>query len=378
LSDRRGAGAAGAITLVTGGAGFIGSELTAQLAAEGRAARVLDDLATGRRENLAPLLEPAVESAGATVAGRVELLVGDVRDETTLRLALDGVDEVYHLACLGLRRSLGHPEESHDVNATGTLRLLAAARRAGVRRFVHVSSSEVYGDPLAAAAPGSGVGGGRLRASDALAIDEDHPTRPTTAYGAAKLAGEAYARAWHRVYGLPVVIVRPFNAYGPRSHHEGDAGEVVPRFLVRALAGEPLVVFGDGLQTRDFTHVRDVARGLRLAAACDVAVGQTLNLGSGREVEVLELARLVRELCGRPELPIVHAQPRPGDLRRLRADSRRAQRLLGWEPSVGWRDGLRELAASLARQDRSPPEMVLEQRCSEEGGAAACNWFLAR
>ena len=337
-------------TLVTGGAGFIGSELVAQLVAEGRRVRVLDNLETGRRDNLAGL--PGVAGEDAPGAG-CELRVGDVRDPAALAAALADVDEVFHLACLNLRRSLRHPEESHEVNATGTLRLLEATRRVGVRRFLHVSSSEVYG---------SCAGGPRRRRG----MDEDHPTRPTTAYGAAKLAGEAYARAYHRAYGLPVVIVRPFNAYGPRSHHEGDAGEVIPRFIVRALAGRPLAVFGDGRQSRDFTHVRDVARGLRLAAACGAAVGETLNLGSGREIPVGVLARAIRGLCGRPQLPIVHQAPRPGDVRRLRADAGRARRLLGWAPQVAWEEGLGELVAELDR--RRPP---IEELDANEGGASS-------
>lgn len=341
-------------TLVTGGAGFIGSELVAQLLTAGRRVRVLDNLATGKRENLNGLLDAV---SGAT-RGRCELEVGDVRDETALAAALDGVGAVFHLACLGLRRSLRDPEESHEVNATATLRLLAAARRAGVGRFLHVSSSEVYGSAGSDGFAGSDdAAKGRRRRG----MNEDHPTRPTTAYGAAKLAGEAYARSYHQVYGLPVTIARPFNAYGPRSHHEGDAGEVIPRFLVRALAGEPLVVFGDGRQTRDFTHVRDVARGLRLAASCQGAVGETLNLGSGTEISIAALAGQIRRLCGRSELPIVHEAPRPGDLRRLRADASRARQLLGWEPRVGWEKGLREIKDWIESCRRRPDELLREQ-----------------
>jgi UDP-glucose 4-epimerase len=316
--------------------------------------RVLDNLATGRRENLAGVLDTASGYPGGAwyasgARGRCELVVADVRDEAALAAVLDGAGEVFHLACLGLRRSLRDPEESHEVNATGTLRLLAAARRAGVGRFLHVSSSEVYGS-------GAPAGGRRRRG-----MDEDHPTRPTTAYGAAKLAGEAYARSYHRVHGLPVAIVRPFNAYGPRSHHEGDAGEVIPRFLVRALAGQPLIVFGNGRQTRDFTHVRDVARGLRRAAACDMAVGETLNLGSETEISIAALARQIRRLCRRPELAIVHHPPRPGDLLRLRADASRAQSLLGWAPRVAWVKGLRELKEWIERGARTPEELLREQ-----------------
>ncbi len=346
MEVRTGLGPEGAVnadadrfTLVTGGAGFIGSELVTQLVADGRRVRVLDNLATGRRENLAALLDASPR--------RCELVIGDVRDAAALEAALAGAGEVFHLACAGLRRSLRHPEESHDVNAGGTLHLLEAARRAGVRRFLHVSSSEVYGS-FASADPAT------------HGMSEDHPTRPTTAYGAAKLAGEAYARSFHQEHGLPVVIVRPFNAFGPRSHHEGDAGEVIPRFLVRALAGHPLTIYGDGRQSRDFTHVRDIVRGLRLAAAFDAAVGETFNLGSGRDVTIAVLAILIREICGRPSLPIVHYAARPGDLRRLVADASRARRLLGWAPQVGFADGLLELAERIKSGGRPVEEMALE------------------
>jgi UDP-glucose 4-epimerase len=200
-------------------------------------------------------------------------------------------------------------------------------------------------------------------------MDEDHPLRPTTPYGAAKLAGEAYARSYHLAYGLPVVIVRPFNAYGPRSHHEGDAGEVIPRFLVRALAGQPLEIFGDGRQTRDFTHVRDTARGLRLAADCEAAVGEALNLGSGREIAIASLAAAIRDLCGRPDASIVHRPPRPGDVRRLIADASRARRLLGWTPRIGFDEGLSELADQFRDQFRRGERPVAELALDGGGGS---------
>ena len=276
--------------LVTGGAGFIGSELVAQLVAAGWEVTVLDDLSTGRWANLEGL--PLAANARVT---------GDVRDSTLLGRLLPGVDAVFHLACRGVRFSLHSPVETHAVNATGTISVLEAARRAAVRRLVYVSSSEVYG--LAPAAR----------------LAEDAVTLPTTAYGASKLAGEAYARAYACSFGLPVAIVRPFNSFGPRSHHEGDAGEVIPKFVLRALAGEPLTIFGDGTQTRDFSYVTDTARGIRLAATLDAAVGETINLGSGQAISIRALARAVLDSVGRPDTPLHFDPPRPGDLPGLRA-----------------------------------------------------------
>src|SRR5688572_17322885 len=218
--------AARSTVVVTGGAGFIGSELVRQLAARGDRVVIVDNLVNGTRENVAEVLSE-----------RVSLLVADVRDVRALERHLSEARAVYHLACLGVRHSVHSPHENHEVNATATLDLLAACRSASVPRFVYVSSSEVYG--TAKWAP----------------MTEDHPTFPCTVYGASKLAGESYTRAYFQTYGYPTVVVRPFNTYGPRSHHEGDSGEVIPKFLLRTLAGKPMVVFGDGTQTRDFTYV---------------------------------------------------------------------------------------------------------------------------
>jgi len=297
--------------LVTGGAGFIGTELVYHLRAIGLDVVVFDNLSTGRPENLMSIDD-----------GRIRLVVGDVRDGPAVFEAMQDVEVVFHLACLGVRHSLHSPGENHDVNATGTLTVLEAARRAEVRRFVCVSSSEVYG--TAQWAP----------------MGEDHPTYPTTVYGAAKLAGEAYARAYHQAYGFPSVVVRPFNAYGPRCHHEGDSGEVVPKFVLRALVGRPMVIFGDGLQTRDFTYVTDIARGILLAAHADGAVGETFNLGSAQEITIKALAAHVAAVTGGQLGSVVHDAPRPGDVRRLCADARKAKEQLHFEPRIGLRDGL--------------------------------------
>jgi UDP-glucose 4-epimerase len=161
-----------------------------------------------------------------------------------------------------------------------------------------------------------------------------------TVYGASKLAGECYARAFHRTYTYPTVVVRPFNTYGPRCHHEGDSGEVIPKFLLRCLAGKPMIVFGDGTQTRDFTHVSDTARGIILAGFSDAAIGQTINLGNGREIAVNELAETIANVVGRPDAEVVHDIPRPGDVLRLHADISKAQKLLGYAPQITLRDGL--------------------------------------
>lgn len=317
--------------LVTGGAGFIGSELTRQLVEAGRRVVVVDNLVNGRRENLRGVL-----------GGSCELVVADVRDEERMASLLAGQGVVFHLACMGVRHSIHDPAENHDVNATATLKLLSAARSARVGRFVYVSSSEVYG--TARWAP----------------MTEEHPTDPMTVYGASKLAGECYARAFHRTYGYPTVVVRAFNSYGPRCHHEGDSGEVIPKFMLRCLARRPMVVFGDGAQTRDFTYVSDTARGIGLAGRSQAAVGRTINLGSGREIAITALAREVASAVGSPEAAVVHEAPRPGDILRLCADTAPARDLLGFEPSVPLREGLARLRDWYAGLGETP-EALLEQ-----------------
>jgi len=300
-------------SLVVGGAGFIGSALARVLAADGPV-RVLDDLSTGRAENL------------VGVPG-VELIEGTILSHDDLAEALDGIEVVFHLACLGVRHSLHAPIENHAVNATGTLLLLEAARQRSVERLVYTSSSEVYGTALRAP------------------MDEDHPTYPHTVYGGSKLAGEAYVRAYHRTWGLPTVVIRPFNAYGPRSHHEGDSGEVIPRFITRVMNGLAPIVFGDGRQTRDLTYVDDTALGIARAADAESAVGQTINLGTGVETRIGDLAQLVLDVLGRSDLSVEHAEPRPGDVERLLADPHRAEATLDWRPTTDLETGIRRLVA---------------------------------
>ena len=318
-------------TIVTGGAGFIGSELVRQLTAGGSPVVVIDNLVNGKRENL------------AGVNGRLTLLEYDIRDVSAYAPILREADVVYHLACLGVRHSVHSPLDNHDVNATGTLQLLEASRAAGVPKFVYVSSSEVYGT------------------AQRVPMTEDHPAFPSTVYGGSKLAGEAYARAYHRTYGFPTVVVRPFNTYGPRCHHEGDSGEVIPKFMLRCLADRPMVIFGDGTQTRDFTYVSDSARGIILAGTTAEAVGRTLNLGSGFELSINDLARTVAEITERPAAEVVHDEARPGDVLRLYADMSQARSLLGYEPQVPLEQGLAMLLDWYRSRNVSPEQLLRDE-----------------
>jgi UDP-glucose 4-epimerase len=299
--------------LITGGAGFIGSHLVDHLLAVGEAVTVLDDFSTGSADNLRE----------ATATGRLRLVQGSVLDSDTIASAIEQCDRVFHMAVQCVRRSLGAPIENHEINATGTLLLLEAARKAGISRFIYCSSSEVYGS----------VSTGLL--------DEDTLCRPVTVYGAAKLAGELYTDAYHQTYGLPTVIVRPFNAYGPRAHEQGDLAEVVPRFIIRCLNGLPPVVFGDGSNGRDFTYVSEVARGLALAGQTDKLVGSRVNIAYGQMISVQQVAAEIIEAVGRNDLAIDHVAGRPGDVHVLSADTSRARTQLGYRAEIDFKQGLR-------------------------------------
>ena len=297
--------------LVTGGAGFIGSNLVHELAAAGQTVRVLDDFSTGRRENLGGL------------DGNVEVVEGDVRDQRTVHAAVAGVEVVYHLAALpSVARSVADPRASHSVNAEGTLNILLAARDAGVRRLVYASSSSVYGD------------------TPVLPKHEEMPVSPRSPYAAAKLAGEAYCRAFAHVSSLDTVSLRFFNVFGPRQDPTSQYAAVVPRFITRMLAGRPAEVTGDGRQTRDFTFVANVVRACRLAAAAGPeASGEAMNIGCNDRITVLGLAELVSDLLGTSIEPRF-APARVGDVRDSQAAIDKAARLIGYRPLVTVRDGL--------------------------------------
>ncbi|MEM7144547.1 MAG: NAD-dependent epimerase/dehydratase family protein [Verrucomicrobiota bacterium] len=296
--------------LVTGGAGFIGSHLVAYLLDQGYGVTVLDNFRNGKRENL-PLESPALS-----------VMEGDIVDAATCREASDGRDIVFHLACLGVRHSIHNPRENHEVNALGTLNVLEGAKCAGVGRVVYVSSSEVYG------------------ATDEFPIKEATATWPLTVYGASKLAGEHYTRAYHECYGMSTVCVRPFNNFGPRSHFEGDAGEVIPRFILRVLSGLPPVIFGDGTHTRDFLYVSDCVRGLLDIALCDTLTGCSVNLGYGSEVSIGELAKAVLSATGRTDLEAECVDERPADVPRLWAETSLLREHVEFVPKVGIEEGI--------------------------------------
>lgn len=323
--------------LVTGGGGFIGSHLVDALA-ETHDVVVIDNFSSGRRENLRQHQDNP----------HVQIKVADVCDREAMNRHLEGAEVVYHLATQCVRLSLENPEIVHLVNTSGALNIYRAALRNRVRLVVYVSSSEVYGT------------------AQNVPMAETHPCEPTTIYGASKLTGELYAKAFMRTYGLPVVIVRPFNTYGPRSHFEGVYGEVIPRFLVRALNGQRPIIHGDGHQSRDFTYVSDTVRGILSAARSESLRGRVVNIACGREVNILELARLVPEAAGLPALPPELGPDRPGDVRRHFADISMARSILNYSPQVSIEEGLQRYAAWFKGEHRDYRECLAQ--------TTAVNW----
>ena len=295
--------------LITGGAGFIGSNIARLVAAEtGADVVVLDDLSSGYRENLEGL--------------PVAFLEGDVRDPAMVRRAIDGCDTVFHLAAsVGNTRSIDDPVRDSEINVLGTLRVLEAARAAGTGKIVYSSSAGIFGE------------------LKTLPIREDHAIDPDTPYGASKLGGEKLCLAYAKLYPIEAVCLRYFNVYG--IHQRYDAyGNVIPIFAHRVLHGEPITIFGDGEQTRDFVNVRDVARA-NLAAAQTAGLSGAFNVASATRITINELARLVTGASGTPAV-VQYGPPRQGDVRHSLADISAAQAAFGYRPSVTLDEGLRE------------------------------------
>lgn len=298
--------------LVTGGAGFIGSNLARTLQAEGWRVRVIDNLQSGYESNLAGM-------------DGVEFIRGDIRDAEAIKRAVKGVDVVFHLAAsVGNKRSIDAPMEDSDVNVMGTLRLLDAARAAGVRKIVASSSAGIYGE------------------LKRIPIAEDHPVEPLTPYGASKLCMEKQCLASTYVYGLEAVCLRYFNVYGINQRFDAY-GNVIPIFAFNALAGRPINIFGDGMQTRDFVNVKDVVQA-NIKAALAQGVSGAFNVASATQEKILDLARqVVKFVPG--DVEIRHVGKRAGDVEHSLADISAAQRAFGYEPTVSLAAGLPEYMA---------------------------------
>ena len=308
------------LSLVTGGAGFIGSHLVDALVKTGRPVRVFDDFSTGLWANLAHL------------EGRIEVVEGNLTDPTAVGRAAHGAGTVYHLGALAsVARSVETPAVSHAACATGTLNLLDAARRAGARRVVYAASSSAYG--------GSAGDGGQR---------EDQPVAARSPYAAAKLAGELYCQAFAHTYGLETVRLRFFNIFGPRQRSDSPYSGVIALFTAAMSRGERPTVHGDGTQSRDFTYVANAVQALMKAAEAPEASGNVYNVGTGRTVSVRELIAALNRVMGM-DLQPDYSGSRAGDVKFSRADISRTRMELGYEPTVSFEDGLRQTVDAFVR-----------------------------
>jgi len=301
---------------LTGAAGFIGGHLAEALVKEGYEVVGLDDFSSGKRENLPK--DP-----------RFSLVEGTVADPRSVEEAVAGAKWVFHLAAIpSVPLSMAEPVRTNAVNVGGTVNVLEAARRSGAERVVLACSCAAYGD------------------GPEQPKHERLEPRPMSPYAAQKVAGELYAQTYSRAYGLPCVALRFFNVYGPRQDPKSEYAAAIPRFATRLLAGQRPIVYGDGKQTRDFVHVSDVVRANLLAATSPRAVGEVINVATGRSASLLELIALLKSII-KSEVEIEHQAPRAGDLRASAADISKARELLGYEPRVRLEEGLASLVASL-------------------------------
>ena len=305
--------------LITGGAGFIGSHIAETLLDRGESVRIFDNLSTGRETNLSALQD------------RAEFIHADLRDFDAVKAAMKGVEVVFHQAAMAsVPRSIAQPIESLETNINGTQHVLLAARDAGVRRVVYASSSSVYGN------------------TPTLPKQEQMPTRPMSPYAIHKLTGELLCQTFTHIYGLETVALRYFNVFGPRQDPTSEYAAVIPRFLTALIEKRRPIVFGDGEQTRDFTYIANIVQANLLAATSPDAVGYALNIGCGEQVSLNTLLQVAGELLN-VDVHAEYREARPGDVRDSRADISLAQRLLGYKPTVGFREGLARTLDALHR-----------------------------
>ncbi len=300
-----------ATILVTGGAGFIGSHLVTRFVELGHRVRVLDNLSTGHRSNLAHL------------GSRIEWIEADLRDATACRKACDGVEFVFHQAALGsVPKSVEDPQTSHDVNVNGTFNLLLAAVQHKVRRFIYAGSSSAYGD------------------TEESPKHEKMRPRPLSPYAVQKLTGEEYAAAFFVCYGLETITLRYFNVFGQRQDPKSQYAAAIPAFVSAILQGQSPTVYGDGEQSRDFTYVDNVVDGNLLAMSASKTCGESVNVACGGQITINQVIEAINRVLGTKVRPR-YVDPRPGDVRHSCADVRLANSLLGYVPRVSFEDGLR-------------------------------------
>jgi len=308
--------------LVTGGAGFIGSNLTEALLKQGHRVRVLDDFSTGKRENL--LYDETYPS--------LEMVEGDIRDLAVCQKAMKGIEHVFHQAALpSVQRSVEDPLGSNAVNAGGTLNILFAAREETVKRVIYASSSSIYGD------------------TPTLPKLEEMPANPLSPYALQKYIGEQYCRLFYQLYGLETVSLRYFNIFGPKQDPASVYSAVIPRFIDALLKGHPPLIFGDGEQSRDFTYIDNVVRANLLAMSAEHLQGEAINIACGKRVSLNQLLNILKEIVGSKVSP-THEEARKGDVKHSLADINKGKRLLNYDPQVGIEMGLKKTVEFFQKQ----------------------------
>jgi len=300
--------------LVTGGAGFIGSNLTEALLRRGHSVRVLDDFSTGKKENL--IFDKAYPS--------LEIVEGDIRDLGTCQKAAEGMEYVFHQGALpSVQRSVEDPVTSNAVNVGGTLNVLLAARERGVRRVIYAASSSVYGD------------------TPTLPKHEEMPPNPLSPYALQKYVGEQYCRLFCQLYGLETISLRYFNIFGPKQDPNSLYSAVIPKFIDALIEGRPPVIFGDGEQSRDFTYIENVVQANLLAMSAGRLHGEAVNIACGKRISLNQLVSVLKEILGSKQSPI-YQDPRKGDVKHSLADIRKGKGILDYEPKVGIETGLKK------------------------------------
>jgi UDP-glucose 4-epimerase len=311
--------------LVTGGAGFIGSNLTEALLQRGHSVRVLDNFSTGKRENL------KFNSAHASL----EIMEGDLRDLSTCQKAAQAMDYVFHQGALpSVQRSVEDPETSNAVNVGGTLNILLAAREKGVRRVMYAASSSVYGD------------------TPTLPKHEEMPPNPLSPYALQKYVGEQYCRLFYQLYGLETISLRYFNIFGPKQDPNSLYSAVIPKFIDALLEERPPVIFGDGEQSRDFTYIENVVQANLLAMSADHLHGEAVNIACGTRISLNRLVSVLKEILGSKQSPL-YQEPRKGDVKHSLADIHRGKEIINYEPNVGIEAGLRKTVDFFRGQKKS-------------------------
>lgn len=299
-----------------GGAGFIGSHVLDNLLMHNNKVTVFDDFSTGKKENIEHFVD----------GDQLNIIKGDIRDLEHLKTSMKGNQVVINMATVCLRVSINDPFYVESVNSFGALNVCQACLNNEVERLVYVSSSEAVGT------------------AKYFPMDEEHPCRPTTVYGATKLSGESIARAYFLTYKLPTIIIRPFNTYGPREHMVGKSAEIIPRMIIRIKCNKKPIIYGDGTQTRDFTFVTETAEGIILASESDKLLGEIVNIAYGEKISIKSIANLLLKLLNKEELGIDYPLPegRPGDVQDHFANILKAKTVFGFSPRINIEEGLKK------------------------------------